>query len=54
MIIVGPSGKRVAESFEGSASGAPLLHVEFSMPIQMAVPAFTATFTTGALATSQS
>jgi len=53
MIIVGPSGKRVAESFEGSASGAPLLHVEFSMPIQMAVPAFTATFTTGALATSQ-
>jgi hypothetical protein len=37
MIIMGTSGKRVAESFEGSASGAPLLHIEFSVPVP-AVP----------------
>ncbi len=32
MIITGSGGKQVAVSFEGSASGAPLLHIEFSMP----------------------
>jgi hypothetical protein len=34
IIVTGKSGKRVAKSFEGEASGAPLLHIEFSMPIQ--------------------
>jgi len=43
MIIVGNNnGKRVAKSFEGNSAGAPLLHVEFSMPVQaqaaMALP----------------
>ena len=33
MIISGSSDKRVAESFEGSASGAPLLHFEYLMPV---------------------
>ena len=33
MIISGSSDKRVAESFEGSASGAPLLHIEYLMPV---------------------
>jgi hypothetical protein len=37
MIITGSSGKRVAESFEGDAYGAPLLHIEFSLPVP-AVP----------------
>ena len=37
MIITGSGGKQVAESFEGSASGAPLIHIEFSMPVP-AVP----------------
>ncbi|MEE8151817.1 MAG: hypothetical protein V3T76_02110, partial [candidate division NC10 bacterium] len=30
--IITGSGKRVAESFNGDASGAPLLHVEYQMP----------------------
>jgi len=33
MIITGSGGKQVALSFEGSASGAPLLHIEFLMPV---------------------
>jgi len=37
MIVMGTGGKQVAVSFEGSASGAPLLHLEFSMPVP-AVP----------------
>ena len=32
MIITGSTDKRVAKSFEGGSSGAPLLHVEFSIP----------------------
>ena len=32
MIITGSGGKRVAESYEGNAAGAPLLHIEYSMP----------------------
>ena len=49
-IVTGKSGKRVAKSFEGEAAGAPLLHVEFSMPAQPTLTAsptamFTATAT---------
>lgn len=32
VLIFSGTGKRVAESFEGSATGAPLLHVEFRVP----------------------
>jgi hypothetical protein len=31
-LIIGGSGKRVAESFNGSPSQAPLLHIEYEMP----------------------
>lgn len=37
MIITGGrNGNRVARSFDGDSAGAPMLHVEFSMPIQAA------------------
>jgi hypothetical protein len=32
VVIVTGSGKRVAESYNGLPSGAPLLHVEYSQP----------------------
>jgi len=36
MIITGSNGKRVAEAYEDDAAGAPLLHVEYSIPAQAA------------------
>jgi hypothetical protein len=30
VLLVSGSGKRVAESFSGTPTGAPLLHVEFA------------------------
>ena len=32
VFVVTGSGRRVAESYDGDAAGAPLLHVEYSMP----------------------
>ena len=38
MMVMGKyNNKRVAKSFEGNSAGAPLLHVEFSMPVQAAM-----------------
>ena len=38
MVVMGNNNnKRVAKSFEGNSAGAPLLHVEFSMPAQVAM-----------------
>jgi hypothetical protein len=48
LIIAGSSGKRVAESFEGDSAGAPLLHVEFSMPTESALGSSAARFATTA------
>jgi hypothetical protein len=45
IIITGSVGKRVAQSFEGNSSGAPLLHVEFSMLANTTLAPITATFT---------
>ena len=38
-LIVTGSGRRTAEAFNGDAAGAPLLHVEFSIPSQTSPPA---------------
>jgi hypothetical protein len=49
IIITGKSNKRVAKSFEGDPSSAPLLHVEYSMPAQ---PTLMILPTTGITATA--
>ena len=45
IIITGSGGKRVAESYEGNAAGAPLLHIEYSMPALKIVASPTVTAT---------
>jgi hypothetical protein len=43
IIVTGTTGKRIAKSFEGDSSGAPLLHVEFSLPVKAVLSPATAT-----------
>jgi len=51
IIITGNTGKRVAKSFESGAAGAPLLHIEFSTPVQAAVMSSSTTITATPTAT---
>ncbi len=45
MILTGNRGKRVASAFENDAAGAPLLHIEFSMPAQAMIAPLASTAT---------
>lgn len=47
-IVIGGTGKRVAESFDGVASAAPLLHVEYDVPMGVTVAATDPVATEGA------